>query len=219
MNVVYIYQGQWPKNAVRIAKETRSLARAGHRVTLASGNADGQQVRHRTDWMDVWPAPSRGGALRALGNAPIPFSPMWRSHVLNVARSVGADRIVVRDLPLALRRSGPEPPSAFRSISTWLTCTLYGLPRLEAIIKTRSSVGFVAQRWPPGWKRWVLRRIHGVFVVSVESLERCVDLGVPRSRVFLVGNTPETPMELREPQPLSRGDTRLEGQPNSPLHR
>ena len=51
-------------------------------------------------------------------------------------------------------------------------------------------------------ERWVLRRIHGVFVVSVESMERCVDLGVPRSRVFMVGNTPETPMELREPQPL-----------------
>ena len=202
MNVVYVYQGQWPKNAVRIAKETRSLARAGHRVTLASGNADGQRVRHGTDWMDVWPAPSRGAALRALANAPIPFNPMWRRHVLDVARSVGADRIVVRDLPLA--------PTAVRAGATLRIPVFFDMADVYPLwfASTRGDHKNPIKRWVRSptlaarLERWVLRRIHGVFVVSVESMERCVDLGVPRSRVFMVGNTPETPMELREPQPL-----------------
>lgn len=204
MNVVYVYQGQWPKNATRITKETRSLARAGHTVTLASGRAHGQQEDDATTWMKVCPMPSRGRALSNLMTAPIPFSPSWRRHVLKVARSANAHRLIVRDLPLAPTaiRVGValDIPVYFDMADVyplWFAATRrdHKNPLARLVRSPRIA------RWVEGW---VLRRIDGVFVVSVESGERCVELGVPRSRVMLVGNTPEDPMALRESVPLPK---------------
>jgi glycosyltransferase involved in cell wall biosynthesis len=54
-------------------------------------------------------------------------------------------------------------------------------------------------------ERYVLRRTAAVYVVSVESRDRCVKLGVPPERLVVVGNTPESVAELRAPQPPPPG--------------
>src|SRR2546423_4085555 len=69
MNVLYIYQADWPKNSTRVAKQTRSLALAGHRVWLLAGNPRRSARRERNAWMEIrrLPAPP-GPLLRRLGH-------------------------------------------------------------------------------------------------------------------------------------------------------
>jgi glycosyltransferase involved in cell wall biosynthesis len=51
-------------------------------------------------------------------------------------------------------------------------------------------------------ERFVIRRVATVFVVSEESRERCIGLGVAPERVVIVGNTPENLADLRSGYPV-----------------
>jgi glycosyltransferase involved in cell wall biosynthesis len=107
------------------------------------------------------------------------------------ARGFGAERILVRDLPLAplglwvARRLGvpvivdmAEPyPLALRS--NWQFDRLGGLDHL-----TRSP------RLADAVERWVVRRQPRTLVVSEEAADRLVSLGLARERITLVRNTP-----------------------------
>ena len=107
MTILYIFQEDCPQDATRVdtrvAKQTRSLALAGHRVCLLAGNPSRSARRDRNDWMEIrrLPAPAPR-LLRRLVNLPLFFNPVWLWCAWRAARAVRADCIVVRDLPLAL---------------------------------------------------------------------------------------------------------------------
>src|SRR5207237_9901547 len=78
VTILYIYQGEWPRGATRVAKQVRSLARAGHAVHLLARNYDGaprleaweQVTVHRLPWL-------RGCRLPRVLNFPVLLHPMW----------------------------------------------------------------------------------------------------------------------------------------------
>ena len=102
MTVLYIYQGDWPRNATRVGKQTRSLTLAGHRVCLLAANPSRSARRDHNGWMEIrrLPAP-RAPLLRRLVNVAVFVTPVWLWCAWRAARAVAADCIVVRDLPLA----------------------------------------------------------------------------------------------------------------------
>ena len=203
MVVLYVYQGDWPKNATRVAKQTRSLADAGHRVVLLAGNPNRTARREPGPWLEVHrlPAPP-SRLLRRLVNFPLPLNPMWLWYVWRTARSVKAESIVVRDLPLAPaallaghRLGIPVHYDMADVYPVLLEATRADNPGLmNRVLRNPRVAGRV--------ERWVLARVATVFVVAEESRARCLGLGVPPSRAVLVGNTPANAEELTVRHPI-----------------
>lgn len=191
--ILYVYDGDWPWRATRVGKETRSLAAAGHRVVLISRNELCQPRVEETPWMTVRRLPcATPRRLNRIINFPFPANPVWYLSILRAAVDCGADCIVVRDLPLALtalavgRRLGVPVvydmaevyPEFLRDRVEFGRASL-----LDRVVKNPRAAMLV--------ERAVLRRVDTVVVVSEESRERCVRLGVSPDRIVLVGNTPE----------------------------
>jgi len=193
MRILYVYDGEWPRNATRPTKQTRSLVRAGHQVLLIARNQLRQARRETNQWMTVVRLPSVGiGWLNRILNFPYFFNPVWLQGIWKAGRDFRADCILVRDLPLALTSiwagkllgipvhydMAEVYPEFLRSL--WQFDELGGLDHL---IRNPRAAELI--------ERLVLPRVRSVFVVSEESRARCLRLGVPDDRLFLVGNTPE----------------------------
>ncbi len=191
--ILYVYDGDWPWRATRVAKETRSLAAAGHRVVLISRNDRCQARVEENSWMTVRRLPCVSGrTLNRIINFPLPVNPVWYFSILRSAKESGADCILVRDLPLALtalavgRRldipvvydMAEVYPEFLRDRVEFGRASL-----LDRIVKNPRAAALV--------ERAVLHRADTVIVVSEESRERCVRLGVDPDRLVHVGNTPD----------------------------
>ena len=192
MRILYVYDGDWPRGATRVEKQTRSLARAGHRVYLLARNSDGAPRREHTEWMTVLRLPSVSIRwVNRILNFPLFVSPVWLWCLRQAARTTRPDCIIVCDLPLALS-------------AIWLAGSL-GIPVHYDMAEVYPE--FLRSRWEVDRMRWsdrlvrnpaaaawverkVLPRVRKIFVVSEESRARCMALGVGPERVVLVGNTP-----------------------------
>jgi glycosyltransferase involved in cell wall biosynthesis len=191
--ILYVYDGDWPYRATRVGKQTRSLARAGHRVVLISRNDLAQPRIEETSWMTVRRLPSvRRHWLNRLINFPFFFNPIWYSAIMQSARESRADYILVRDLPLA--------PTALAVGARLGVPVVYDMAEVyPEFLQDRFDFGraslsdyFVKNpRAARLIERFVLPRITKVIVVSEESRQRCLRLGADASRVVLVGNTPD----------------------------
>ena len=203
MTVLYIYQGDWPRNAIRVAKATHSLALAGHRVCLLAGNPNRSARREHNDWMEIrrLPAPS-SSLLRRLANFALFVNPVWLWSAWRAARAVRADCIVVQDLPLA--------PTAVL-VGRWLRIPVHYdmadvYPVWLRVSRAENPGAFNRMMRNPTMAAWVERqvvhRVATVFVVAEESRARCLGLDVPSARVVLVGNTPANVEELAAEHPV-----------------
>jgi len=204
VNILYIYQGEWPRAATRVAKQVRSLVKAGHTVHLLARNYDRRARTELWEGATVHRLPSVPfGPLNRVLNFPFFLGPAWLWAIWHAARRSGAVRLVVADLPLA--------PAVL-----WLG-RLLGRPvhydMAEVYPAFLKSLHLVARR--PLWdhvirspwaaalvERYVLRRVASVSVVSEESRRRCVQLGARPDHVVLVGNTPDNAEELARRQPF-----------------
>lgn len=215
MHLLYVYDGDWPKGATRVAKEARSLVRAGHTVRLLSRNSLYQPRQEDDDGLAVLRLPNvRPAWLNRWINFPFFFNPVWVAAIWRAAREMRADRVLVADLPLA--------PTALL-VGGWL-----GIPVLYDMAEVypeflRSLWQFESMAWTdyfvrnPALAAWleiiVLRRVQRIFVVTEESRDRCLRLGVPPEHLVIVGNTPEHIEELRGPHPLPADLAPYRGRP------
>src|SRR4051812_47054755 len=102
MRILYIYGGDWPKNATRPRKQTRVLAEAGHTVRLLSANRAGEPLRATESWMEIERVPRIGTrSLNRYLGFPVFANPFWMRWIFKSAREFRAESIIVRDLPLA----------------------------------------------------------------------------------------------------------------------
>jgi glycosyltransferase involved in cell wall biosynthesis len=191
--ILYVYDGDWPYRATRVGKQTRSLARAGHRVVLISRNDLAQPRIEETSWMTVQRLPSvRRHWLNHLINFPFFFNPIWYSAIMQSARESHANFILVRDLPLA--------PTALAVAARLGVPVVYDMAEVypeflqDRFDFGRASLSDYVVKNPSAARlieRFVLPRASKVIVVSEESRQRCLQLGVEPSRLVLVGNTPD----------------------------
>ena len=214
MNVLYVYQGDWPRNATRPIKQTKALAAAGHRVHLLSGNPKGKRRLTTEDWLSIERLPSFGSPrLHRIFGFPIFVNPVWVWAIFKAARRCKADCIIVVDLPIAA--------------AAVFVGRLLGVP-VHFDVADVYPVGMRDSRMEhPGWvgritrnpslaetiERFVLNRVATVFAVSDESRDRFLSIGVPPERVVIVGNTPENLDELARSYPLPADIADWNGRP------
>ncbi len=189
MRILMLYDGDYPWD-VRIEKMSRALVRHGHEVTLLARNRQGRARVEERGGIVIRRLP--GGRVAGALGFPAFFSPLWIREARAAARACRPERILVRDLPLALlglslgERVGcpvvvdmAEPyPEALRS--NWQFDRLGGLDHLLRSPRLADAV-----------ERRVLARSPRVLVVSQESGERLERIGLAPGRWTLVGNTPE----------------------------
>jgi glycosyltransferase involved in cell wall biosynthesis len=217
MRVLYVYDGDWPRGATRVAKQTRSLAAAGHTVHLISRNSQGQPVRQPEDWMTVLRLPHfRPRWLSRSLNFPFFFNPLWIWAIRRAATMMGADCILVSDLPLA--------PTALwvgqrlRIPVHYDMAEVYPefLRSLWACEEMSWTDHFVRNPRAADWiERWALPRFRTIVVVSEESRVRCLRLGVPDDRLVIVGNTPENVEALGTCPPMPADLQPWKGRPKA----
>jgi len=192
MRICKIWDADYPWD-VRVAKVASSLTSKGHDVHLVARNSAARAATemlpeamvHR---LRAWPI---GRRLSAASMFPAFFNPRWIGAVVATARLTKAEVLLVRDLPLA--------PTAI------VVARLLGIPcvldmaenypaMMQSLYDNRLQKPFdVVVRNPravAAIERWVLRRIDKVAVVVEESEARLLGLGVARSRIAVVGNTP-----------------------------
>ena len=189
--VLYVYQGDWPRNATRVLKQTRALAEAGHEVRLLSGNPRGEPRRGCEDWMEIERVPRLGPyALNRVLSFPVFANPLWIHWIRRAAQEFRAEAMIVRDLPLApaalaIGRAFGIPvhyemadvyPVAMRANRADHPGVLSRLTRNPAVAEHLD--------------RFVIRGAASVFVVSEESRQRCIAFGAQPDAVVIVGNTP-----------------------------
>jgi glycosyltransferase involved in cell wall biosynthesis len=200
---LYVYDGHWPHNATRVSKQVNVLLGAGHEVTILSRGRQGQPREESQGGLSVYRLPTlTWKPLDRLATYPVFLNPVWLAAIRQRAAAIGAAGIIVRDLPLA--------PAAI------MAGRLLGIPvhydmaevypaALWSILPHESgpAIRIVrALRLAEAVERWVVRRVATTFVVSEDSRERCIGLGVPAACVVLVGNTPEHPEDLLADWPV-----------------
>ena len=216
MNVLYVYDGHWPRNATRVGKHVDALLRAGHRVRILSRSLPGLPRREEREGLSVARIPRLGiSVLNRLVNYPLFLNPAWFWHVWRHAREARPGCIIVRDLPLA-----PTALAVGRLVGVpvhYDMAEVYPLGMLSILPHEMTLAIRVvrATRAAFAVERMVLHGVTTTFVVSEESRIRCLGLGVAPDRVVLVGNTPANAEALRSDWPVPEDLQDLAGHPTA----
>ena len=214
VNVLYVYQGDWPRNATRPLKQTKALAAAGHRVHLLSGNPHGKERLTEEQWLSVERLPSFGSPrLHRIFGFPVFVNPVWVFAIFVAARRCKADCIIVVDLPIA---AAAVAVGRLRGIPVHFdVADVYPVGMRDSRIEHPGWVGRITRNpaLAEAIERFVIHRVATVFAVSAESRDRFIKLGMRPDRVVLVGNTPENLAELAQQYPLPRDIADWAGRP------
>lgn len=189
--VLYVYQGDWPRNATRVRKQTQALAANGFSVRLLAGNPNHKPRHEHTEWMEIErvPALARGRLGRALG-FPLFVNPFWLWQIMRAARRFHANCLIVRDLPLApavlLVGKTLGIPVHYEMADVYPVAMRANRAEYPGLASRLARNAHVAERLD----RAVIRGATSVFVVSDESRARCLELGAASDAVAVIGNTP-----------------------------
>lgn len=203
VNFLYVYDGHWPHNATRVSKQISVLISAGHSVTILSRSRPGQALNETNGKLSVVRLPSWKWRLAdKLATYPVFLNPVWVSAIRSAASAIKADAIIVRDLPLA--------PAALHVARKMRIPAHYDMAEvypaaLDSILSHEAGIAIKIVRTlklAEAIEKWVVHRAQSTFVVSEDSRERCIALGVPADRVVLVGNTPANPEALLSDWPI-----------------
>jgi glycosyltransferase involved in cell wall biosynthesis len=201
--VLYIYQGDWPRNATRVRKQTQALAADGFSVRLLAGNPHDKPRHERTEWMEIERVRSLGeGTIGSALSFPLFANPFWNWQIWRAVRRFNPDCVIVRDLPLA--------PAVLLIGKTLGIPVHYEMADVYpiALRANRADHPGLASRFARNpavaeqLDRAVIRGATSVFVVSDESRARCLELGAAPDAVAVVGNTPAKLTDLKRMPPM-----------------
>jgi glycosyltransferase involved in cell wall biosynthesis len=192
-SIVYVWDSEYPWD-VRTEKVCRALAEAGHSVRITARNrkrrpavedlAEGRVMRMR-------PAASLPRTLDHALSFPAFFNPRWVRLIERAVMDVGADMIIVRDLPLCPtavhvgRRFGipvvldmaENYPAMMRALWETDRHTL-----IDYVVRNPRATSWV--------ERYSVKAVDHIITVVEESAERVHALGVPRAKLSVISNTP-----------------------------
>ena len=193
LRILYVWDSEYPWD-VRTEKTCLALTEAGHDVHLVARN------RNRASLVDnlreatvhrMRPWRLVGARLDGVLAFPAFFNPRWHSLIANTAWKIKADVIIVRDLPLC--------PTAIRvgrdlHIPVILDMAENYPAMMRAIWQTgrQRAIDFLVRnpRIVELTEQYCLRHVDHVFTVADEMSDRLVAMGVNRSRITCVSNTP-----------------------------
>jgi glycosyltransferase involved in cell wall biosynthesis len=208
VKILKVWDAEYPWD-VRLEKVMRSLTGGGHDVHLVARNRRGEPLLEELEEATVHrlrPWSGLGSTLDAASQFPAFMNPRWSSHMVDVGRKVGAELVIVRDLPLAptaikvgrklgvpvIMDMAENYPAMIRDI--WIGGRQ---GRFDFLVRNPAFVAAV--------ERWSLRRLDHTIVVVEESGQRLEALGVESDRITVVCNTPwksripdRAPLEHRE---------------------
>jgi glycosyltransferase involved in cell wall biosynthesis len=192
LSIVYVWDSEYPWD-VRAEKTCLALTGAGHDVHIVARNRGRLAVVERlpegvVHRMRPW---RWAGPLDAALGFPAFFNPRWRSLIADVAREVKADVIIVRDLPLC-------PAAIHVGKSQRIPVILDMAEHYPAMMRALWETG---QHQPLDWlirnpaivarvERYCVKNAEHIITVASEMSDRLAELGVARSRITRVSNTP-----------------------------
>jgi glycosyltransferase involved in cell wall biosynthesis len=192
-SIVYVWDADYPWD-VRTEKVTLALTRAGHTVNIVARNKAWRPTTEVLPEGTVHRMPPwkfAGQRIDKQLGFPAFFSPRWSRLIERTARDARADVIIVRDLPLC--------PTAL-SVGKRL-----GIPVVLDMAENYPAMMRVL--WETGRNTWLdyfvrnpavtarlerscVQKVDHIIVVVEESADRVAALGVPRSKLTVVSNTP-----------------------------
>ncbi|MGI9628548.1 MAG: glycosyltransferase family 4 protein, partial [Longimicrobiales bacterium] len=209
LRVLKIWDAEYPWD-VRAEKVARALTERGHDVLMVARNRDGRTLREELpECRMLRMRPLRGLPKKVAEASQFPafFNPRWSRLIRKGARELGADVLLVRDLPLA--------PTAI-----WAGRRL-GLPVVldmaENYAAMMNDLWLTGTQGPLDWairnpkivrrvENWVASRVDHIVVVVEESAQRLIRIGVEPDRITVVGNTPPLERVRKTPHPQTAGD-------------
>jgi glycosyltransferase involved in cell wall biosynthesis len=174
-------------------KIIKVLINDGHEVHLVCKGREGLPEFEEHDRLKIYRVrvalPPALRALSAALSVPLPINPFWYARAKRFFHEAQIDRLIVRDLPLALlagvlgKRLGV--PAFFDMAENYPAA-------LVAYNKSIYKPFLFGNGWlPKQYERLSLRNMAHVFVVAEEQAERLVRIGFDRRRISVVMNTPD----------------------------
>lgn len=190
---------------IRVEKEARVLADAGHEVLLLC-RGDGAQpplepvgpvraVRHR-----VHPASPLRRKIDSLVYLVTMDSPSWREGMESLVTEHGADALHLHDLPYV-----PSALRAARAHGVPLVLDLhenYPAALAQWGGKRIQNRIFLSPQRAARLERWAVRQADRIVVVVDEAKDRIIALGAEPERVTVFGNTEPLSLVPAAPLPL-----------------
>jgi glycosyltransferase involved in cell wall biosynthesis len=213
LRIVYVWDADYPWD-VRTEKTCLALTQAGHEVHIVARNRKWSPETEVLPEGTVHRMPAwrwAGQRIDGMLGFPAFFSPRWFILLARIVRSVSADLIIVRDLPLCPtaiwvgRKAGipvildmaENYPAMMRAIWEGGRDQL-----LDHVVRNPLLVTKVED--------YCIRHVDHIVVVVEESAQRLLDKRIPSSRLTVISNTP--PRARAEAEPV-----RLAKSPQAPL--
>jgi glycosyltransferase involved in cell wall biosynthesis len=208
LSIVYVWDADYPWD-IRTEKSCLALSAAGHQVHIVARNRKRKPLTERLPEGTVHRMPPWTWAGRlddALG-FPAFFSPRWRSLIMHICKDVKADVIIARDLPLC-----PAAISVGHRLK--LPVILDMAEHYPAMMRAIRETG---RQRPLDWvirnpwvvervERYCLENVNHILTVADEMSERLASIGVDRSRMTRVSNTPSLASATLAPRSPRRDD-------------
>lgn len=193
LTIVYVWDADYPWD-VRTEKVCATLTAAGHDVHLVARNRRQATTVERLPEATVHRMPPwrlLGHKLDGQLGFPAFINPRWLRLIDQVVRSVAADLIIVRDLPLC-------PAAIWVGRRRRIPILFDMAENYPALLKDVWETGRARPLdWlvrNPGFarrvERFALARVDRIMVVIEEAADHIKKLGVPPERIHVVSNTP-----------------------------
>jgi len=172
-------------NAVTAGGDSVSVICKGHKKLPLREQMDRFAIRRLLPY-----SPPFLGAIQKVLGYPLFFNPFWIAGTAKAIREEGINLLIVRDIPLALMAS--------------FVCKALNIPMLLDMAENYPAALMAYQNplyapflfgnaWlPKKYERLSIDAADHVLVVADEQRQRLVQLGIPSSKLTLVGNTPIT---------------------------
>lgn len=176
---------------IRVEKEARALLAAGHQITLVCENRKQRPAREQWNGIDIIRLPPQPRWWRQLNTGLLFFTyhnPLWERQISAIVAQEKPDAIHVHDLPFV----GPALRLARRHRLPLVADLHENYPdhcrtRQPTLRNPVERQMFDPERFDR-YERQVVPQCDRVIVVVEEAIARLQEIGVPREKIFVVGN-------------------------------
>lgn len=187
--VLHVWQSHYPWD-VRVAKINRTFR--DHGISVVTLARHRQNEAKEAEFEGTRIVRLGAGLPRAL-SLPVPMNMLWTRAIEHESHRIGADVILVRDLPLAsaaLSAAKTMKIPAILDMAEHYPEAMRTWKKYSSNFLSRLAVHTL--RLPDRLERAVCARFDQIWVVCEEQKERLVkDYGIDAAKIILVLNTPE----------------------------